>query len=95
MRVWSFVNKYVAEIKIRRFRKGEEAALWDVYFTAIHQSALSRGNKSLYANVSVTARPFFEHWGFKVDAAKTVYINGVGLNNFRMTKFGQKGHGHS
>ena len=79
------------KITIRRFRKEEEAALWKVYFTAIHQKARSQGNKSLHANVSVTARPFFEHWGFKVDAAKTVYINGAELTNFRMTKLGLKG----
>lgn len=154
------------EILIRRFREGDEAALWNVYFSAIHQTASadynseqinawapadvdltkwadlirdiapfvaeqngrivgyadvqsngyidhffvspliarqgvgsllmreihqaaqSQGIKSLFANVSVTARPFFEKWEFKVDAAKTVSIRGVELNNFRMTKLG-------
>lgn len=52
----------------------------------IHDSAISRGTESLFADVSVTARPFFEKWGFEVETAQTVSIRGVTLNNFRMRK---------
>ena len=52
----------------------------------IHETALAQGIESLSAEVSVTARPFFEKWGFAVDAAQTVSIGGQTLNNFRMSK---------
>jgi putative acetyltransferase len=46
-----------------------------------------KSNLSLmYSHVSLTARPFFEHFGFKVVKAQKVDINGVILNNFRMEK---------
>lgn len=65
-------------------RQGVGSRLMDT----IHQAALTRGIDRLYAHVSITARPFFEKWGFAVDASRTVYIQGVALNNFRMTKAG-------
>lgn len=40
----------------------------------------------LTANVSVTARPFFEAVGFHVEAEQHPVVNGVVLTNFRMTK---------
>jgi putative acetyltransferase len=52
----------------------------------IHDTAIVRGIESLFADVSVTARPFFEKWGFEVEASQAVPIRGVILNNFRMRK---------
>jgi putative acetyltransferase len=52
----------------------------------IHDTAIAHGTKSLFAEVSVTARPFFEKWGFEVVTPQTVSIRGVPLNNFRMSK---------
>lgn len=40
----------------------------------------------LSADVSITARPFFEESGFRVDAEQHPMINGVPMTNFRMTK---------
>jgi len=40
----------------------------------------------MYSNVSITARSFFEHFGFQVKEALKVNINGVILQNFRMEK---------
>jgi putative acetyltransferase len=52
----------------------------------ILDTAAAHGTPSLFADVSVTARPFFEKWGFEVEASQTVSIRGVTLNNFRMRK---------
>ena len=52
----------------------------------IHEAAIAQGTDSLSAEVSVTARPFFEKWGFKVDADQTVSIGSETLKNFRMSK---------
>ena len=38
------------------------------------------------ANVSKTARPFFEQQGFRVVSAQTVELHGIELRNFRMKK---------
>jgi putative acetyltransferase len=52
----------------------------------IHETARERGLSSLSAEVSETARAFFERWGFAIDAAQTVSIRGVELRNYRMSK---------
>lgn len=52
----------------------------------IHDTAIDHGTESLFADVSVTARPFFEKWEFGVEASQDVCIRGVTLNNFRMRK---------
>jgi putative acetyltransferase len=152
------------DLLIRDFKPGDEAALWDVFFTAIHRLAASdynraqldawapahrdlvrwatrmrqiapfvaesegkivgyadlqadgyidhffvapafarrgvgsqimqhilnvalhRGTGRLYSNVSITARPFFERWGFLAESPQEVTIQGVILRNFRMGK---------
>lgn len=40
----------------------------------------------LFANVSITARPFFEAMGFHVEAEQHPVIGGVAMTNFRMEK---------
>lgn len=40
----------------------------------------------LAANVSITARPFFERAGFRLLRSQTVERNGVTLDNFRMER---------
>jgi putative acetyltransferase len=52
----------------------------------IHEMALRRGTGRFYSNVSITARPFFEKWGFVVESPQLVSIRGVTLTNFRMGK---------
>jgi len=52
----------------------------------LHEEAAVRGTACLFADVSITARPFFEKWGFAVEAQQTVAIRGVPLINFRMRK---------
>lgn len=52
----------------------------------IHEQAQGRKLTRLYSEVSITARPFFEHWGFIIDAPQTVVCRGVDFLNFRMSK---------
>jgi GNAT superfamily N-acetyltransferase len=63
-------------------RQGVGSLLMD----RIHVTALSAGLQSLFSDVSVTARPFFEHWGFEVEGRQSLVVNGVSLANFRMRK---------
>lgn len=44
------------------------------------------GIRELYANVSITARPFFEHFGFQVESPQTVTLRGVEFTNYRMRR---------
>jgi putative acetyltransferase len=53
---------------------------------AIHQKAGHNGNQRLFAEVSITARPFFEKQGFKVVVEQTIVRKGVQLTNFKMEK---------
>ena len=52
----------------------------------IHHEAASVGVASLFADVSITARPFFERCGFGVEQQRTLVVSGVALRNFRMRK---------
>ncbi len=50
----------------------------------IHETAVQRGVPLLTSHVSITARPFFEKFGFEVVAPQTVTVRGVAMTNFRM-----------
>ncbi|MGE0481053.1 MAG: GNAT family N-acetyltransferase [Phycisphaerae bacterium] len=52
----------------------------------IHERASAAGMAELYANVSITARPFFEHCGFRVEREQIVAARGVTFTNYRMRK---------
>ena len=52
----------------------------------IHDEASARRISRLYADVSITARPFFERFSFQVEAARQVSVRGAVLANFRMHK---------
>jgi len=53
---------------------------------ALEQQARGQGFPLLYANVSLTARPFFAHHGFTLLAQQTISLRGADLINFRMNK---------
>lgn len=53
---------------------------------AVLAEAERRGLPRAFAEVSVTARPFFERSGFVVLAEQTVHVRGVNLTNFRMER---------
>ncbi|WP_439626260.1 GNAT family N-acetyltransferase [Gemmata sp.] len=53
---------------------------------AVRSEAERIGARRLFAEVSVTARPFFERHGFVVLAEQRVVVRGVALTNFRMER---------
>lgn len=52
----------------------------------LHERAAMSGLERLFAEVSITARPFFAKCGFKVDKVNTVKKGDVTLRNFIMTR---------
>ncbi len=63
-------------------RQGVGSAL----FQQIEEEAKLLEVEELHSNVSITARPFFEKFGFDVVAQQEIEINGVALDNFRMVR---------
>ncbi len=53
---------------------------------AIEALALSSGLKKLTAEVSITAKPFFEKHGYVVEKEQTIEVRGRCMNNFVMSK---------
>ena len=62
--------------------RGVGSALMD----HIHQIARKRQIAELWANVSLTAEPFFANHGFIAEARNSIVIRGVTLSNTRMRK---------
>ncbi len=52
----------------------------------IHEVAEENNISKLFSDVSITARPFFESWGFEVEQEQLVKIRGSELKNFKMVK---------
>jgi putative acetyltransferase len=52
----------------------------------LQDEAIRLGVKRIWANVSITAKPFFERYGFVTVQPQTVQVRGVSMNNFRMEK---------
>jgi putative acetyltransferase len=63
-------------------RRGVAAALLRTVESAARADSLGR----IFTDASLTARPFFAHFGFRVVAAQEVEIRGQTLRNFRMEK---------
>ena len=55
-------------------------------YTVIEKEAKQRGQTELTADVSKTARLFFEKAGFNVLKEQSVYLKGVELINYKMMK---------
>jgi GNAT superfamily N-acetyltransferase len=53
----------------------------------IEQEVMSKSLSRIYAEVSITAKPFFEQKGFKVVTQQSVTIRGVKLTNYIMEKY--------
>ncbi len=54
---------------------------------AIFKNGQAKGIERFYSHVSITASPFFEHFGFVVIKQQSVDIRGQVLTNFVMEKF--------
>jgi putative acetyltransferase len=52
--------------------------------THIKSEAVEKGIKRIWADVSITAKPFFERQGFVVIKQQTVNLRGVDLDNYVM-----------
>lgn len=52
----------------------------------IHQQAKQRNLTRLHADVSITAKPFFEHAGFVVKEKQSVSLRGQLFTNYKMEK---------
>jgi putative acetyltransferase len=63
-------------------RQGVATELFHTVTAWARRSAIAR----LSANVSITARPFFERMGFRVLQSQIVEREGVRLENFRMER---------
>lgn len=48
--------------------------------------AKQKGLKRVFSEVSITARPFYEHFGFSVVNEQTIEVRGQTMNNFVMEK---------
>jgi putative acetyltransferase len=44
------------------------------------------GIQRYYSHVSITAKPFFEHFGFEIVKQQSVEVRGAALTNFMMEK---------
>jgi putative acetyltransferase len=62
--------------------KGVGSALMDAIKTSAHKRNIAR----IFAEVSITAKPFFESKGFRVVKQQTIVRRGVELTNFVMEK---------
>ena len=66
----------------RHSRRGVASAL----LSHLHVRAQAQGIRALAADVSITARPFFERHGFTIVTHQNPITGGVQMTNFRMTK---------
>jgi putative acetyltransferase len=55
-------------------------------YSLIEQEALQHHEKEITADVSKTARPFFEKIGFQVVKEQTVYVKEIAMTNYKMIK---------
>ncbi|WP_278381417.1 GNAT family N-acetyltransferase [Chryseobacterium arthrosphaerae] len=55
-------------------------------YAKMEEEALRHGQKQLTADVSKTARPFFEKSGFRILKEQTVNVKGIDLINYKMIK---------
>ena len=63
-------------------RKGVGSQL----MTRIHDEAALKGIRLLTSDVSLTAQPFFRHWGFSIVEERQAGMRGVVVPNARMKK---------
>ena len=55
-------------------------------FATLEKEAKEKGILTMYSNVSITARPFFESMGFSVEKEQVVQVKGQNLKNYKMIR---------
>ncbi|QOQ70987.1 hypothetical protein [Photobacterium damselae] len=73
--LWSLLFNTIRSVNIRDYSQ-EQVKAW----------AQELRLQKLYSEVSITARPFFEQYGFKVVTVQKVALRGIVLDNFLMQK---------
>lgn len=63
-------------------RQGVASAL----LKRLEEEVIQLGIRQIWADVSITAKPFFERQGYKTVRPQTVKVRGVSMNNFKMAK---------
>ena len=58
----------------------------NVLLSRIHEKATGIGATKIVSDVSITARPFFEKNGFRIQKNQTVWIGSIELTNYKMEK---------
>jgi putative acetyltransferase len=69
-------------VSSRFARRGVASAL----LKELETEALTAGAPALSADVSITARPFFERHGFTVEVEQRPVVGGIQMTNFHMVK---------
>jgi putative acetyltransferase len=77
-------NGHLDMMYVHREMSGRGAAR--TLYEAAEQHAYEQGLLRIYSEVSLTARPFFEHVGFDVVAPERVFRNGQWFDRFKMEK---------
>lgn len=78
------VNGYLDRLFVHKDYQGEGVAT--ALMNKIEEQAKSLRLKEIKAEVSITAKPFFEKFGFKIVKQQAVEIRGVELTNYLMIK---------
>lgn len=64
----------------------QQLGIASMLYNQIEKKALKQSNFPLTADVSKTAKPFFERMGFRVVSEQTVPVKGIDLINYKMQK---------
>lgn len=62
----------------------QRRGIGSLLFNSVEAAADKKRMQTLFADVSITAVPFFTHLGFEIMEEQQVIKNGVSLTNFRM-----------
>lgn len=77
-------GNYIDLMYVHKDHQGKGIA--GTLYQYLEQVALQNDQTELYADVSKTALPFFQHMGFTIKREQTAVRKGVALTNFRMRK---------
>lgn len=58
-----------------------------ILMASVYEIAIQKEIKRIFAEVSITARPFFEKHGFTIVEEQTVDLLGIKLTNYKMEKY--------
>ncbi|KAA2224437.1 GNAT family N-acetyltransferase [Chryseobacterium sediminis] len=64
----------------------QQKGIATLLYHEIEKKALKHHEKQITADVSKTARTFFEKMGFYMIEEQTVYVKGIALTNYKMVK---------